>query len=60
MKPDWFVVGAGAWFRGFHPETKIISIDEKSNSWVGEDVDGQHCYPLDEVSEHWKNQPTNE
>lgn len=51
--PFWFKVGCSVWFRGFGPETKILSINQTNNTWTGLDLDGQGNYLLDEVAKHW-------
>lgn len=62
MIPEWFKIGASAWFMGYGPETIVISIDDgeshldpeqESGSWVGESADGQGRIPLDEVAKYW-------
>lgn len=53
MTPEWFKVGVRVTFMGFPPEVEVISIDTAEGSWIGMDIDGQHKYPLDEVSRVW-------
>lgn len=49
-----FKIGSKIWFMGFGHETEVISIDVDNDSWIGLDYDGQHLYPLNEVSKYWK------
>jgi hypothetical protein len=53
--PSWFQVGTKVYFIDWTDNpTQVLSIDEQNGSWIGEDVDGKHKYPLDEIYQYWR------